>query len=156
MKHIRLPLLTAIFILITACGSFAQTLKTEPSPRRVAISLRDADPVSGTLVGADADSLLIEVDGKLTKFALDDVTMIIFASVRAKTATLPLSETTPPAVVDSESATSPTPLVPEPSERVSPSTSTPSTTGGPVQVRGYYRKDGTYVRPHTRRAPRRN
>lgn len=27
--------------------------------------------------------------------------------------------------------------------------------GGPVYVKGYYRKDGTYVRPHTRRAPRR-
>ncbi|AZB22725.1 hypothetical protein EG338_12030 [Kaistella haifensis] len=27
--------------------------------------------------------------------------------------------------------------------------------GGPVYVRGYYRKDGTYVRSHTRRAPRR-
>jgi hypothetical protein len=26
-----------------------------------------------------------------------------------------------------------------------------SNTGGPIQVRGYYRKDGTYVRPHTRR-----
>ena len=26
--------------------------------------------------------------------------------------------------------------------------------GGPVQVRGYYRKDGTYVRPHTRRSRR--
>ena len=26
---------------------------------------------------------------------------------------------------------------------------------GPVQVRGYYRKDGTYVRPHTRSRPRR-
>ena len=30
---------------------------------------------------------------------------------------------------------------------------TPS--GGTVQVKGYYRKDGTYVRPHTRSAPRR-
>lgn len=29
------------------------------------------------------------------------------------------------------------------------------TQGGQVQVRGYYRKDGTYVRPHTRSAPRR-
>jgi hypothetical protein len=28
-------------------------------------------------------------------------------------------------------------------------------TGGTVHVRGYYRKDGTYVRPHTRGAPRR-
>lgn len=28
--------------------------------------------------------------------------------------------------------------------------STPST-GGPVHVKGYFRKDGTYVRPHTRR-----
>lgn len=26
-------------------------------------------------------------------------------------------------------------------------------TGGPVHVRGYYRRDGTYVRPHTRRRP---
>lgn len=29
------------------------------------------------------------------------------------------------------------------------------TTGGSVGVKGYRRKDGTYVRPHTRRAPRR-
>ncbi|MBC7933521.1 MAG: thermonuclease family protein [Rubrivivax sp.] len=34
------------------------------------------------------------------------------------------------------------------------STSAPASTGGTVNVRGYYRKDGTYVRPHTRRAPR--
>jgi hypothetical protein len=27
--------------------------------------------------------------------------------------------------------------------------------GGPVQVKGYYRKDGTYVKPHTRSAPKR-
>lgn len=27
--------------------------------------------------------------------------------------------------------------------------------GGPVRVRGYHRRDGTYVRPHTRRRPRR-
>jgi hypothetical protein len=33
------------------------------------------------------------------------------------------------------------------------STYTPSR--GTVQVKGYYRKDGTYVRPHTRSAPRR-
>lgn len=33
----------------------------------------------------------------------------------------------------------------------SPSTST----GGTVNVKGYTRKDGTYVRPHTRSAPRR-
>jgi len=32
-----------------------------------------------------------------------------------------------------------------------PSSSSP---GGPVKVDGYYRKDGTYVRPHTRRTPR--
>jgi hypothetical protein len=36
-------------------------------------------------------------------------------------------------------------------------TPTSSTSTGTVQVRGYYRKDGTYVRPHTRSAPgRRN
>lgn len=27
-------------------------------------------------------------------------------------------------------------------------------TGGPIQVKGYYRKDGTYVRPHTRQRSR--
>lgn len=35
------------------------------------------------------------------------------------------------------------------------STSTPTYSGGEVRVRGYYRKDGTYVRPHTRSAPTR-
>lgn len=34
-----------------------------------------------------------------------------------------------------------------------PAAYTPRT--GPVHVRGYYRRDGTYVRPHTRRRPRR-
>jgi hypothetical protein len=34
---------------------------------------------------------------------------------------------------------------------------TPSSSSGEtVNVKGYYRKDGTYVRPHTRSAPRRN
>lgn len=39
-----------------------------------------------------------------------------------------------------------------------PETSEPASvpsSGGSVTVRGYYRKDGTYVRPHTRSAPRR-
>lgn len=31
----------------------------------------------------------------------------------------------------------------------------PLNTGGDVQVRGYYRSDGTYVRPHTRSRPKR-
>lgn len=39
-----------------------------------------------------------------------------------------------------------------------PPYSTPShsegSSGDSVQVRGYYRKDGTYVQPHTRRSPR--
>lgn len=30
-----------------------------------------------------------------------------------------------------------------------------SSSGGSVYVKGYYRKDGTYVRPHTRSAPKR-
>ena len=33
--------------------------------------------------------------------------------------------------------------------------STRSSSGGTVNVKGYTRKDGTYVRPHTRSAPRR-
>ncbi|RQO66468.1 hypothetical protein DBR43_30130 [Pedobacter sp. KBW06] len=34
--------------------------------------------------------------------------------------------------------------------------STPSAGGGAVQVKGYTRKNGTYVRPHTRSSPRRH
>lgn len=155
MKHARLPLLTAIFILIAAWGSVAQTLKTEAPPRRVAISLRDADPVSGLLVGADADFLLIEVDGKLTKLALDDVTMIIFAPRKA-TASAP-APTQAPSTSDAAPASDLSPTYPA-TPRDAPSASStpaPTSTGGTVQVRGYYRKDGTYVRPHTRSAPRR-
>lgn len=37
------------------------------------------------------------------------------------------------------------------SYRSSPS----SSSGGPVSVKGYYRKNGAYVRPHTRSSPRR-
>ena len=37
----------------------------------------------------------------------------------------------------------------------SSSSSRSSSSGGSVQVKGYYRKDGTYVRPHTRRRPSR-
>ena len=36
-----------------------------------------------------------------------------------------------------------------------PTRSRSSYSSGTVRVRGYYRKDGTYVRPHTRRKPRR-
>ncbi|WP_155989998.1 hypothetical protein [Terrimonas ferruginea] len=33
--------------------------------------------------------------------------------------------------------------------------STPPSSGGPVQVKGYYRSNGTYVQPHTRSSPSR-
>ena len=36
------------------------------------------------------------------------------------------------------------------------STKNTKSTGGTVQVKGYTRKDGTYVKPHTRSAPRRH
>lgn len=36
-----------------------------------------------------------------------------------------------------------------------PSYTTPRSSGGTVHVRGYYRRDGTYVQPYTRRAPSR-
>ncbi|MGH1516578.1 hypothetical protein [Chryseobacterium sp. JK1] len=42
-----------------------------------------------------------------------------------------------------------------PSVRSSSSYSSQSNSGGSVHVKGYTRKDGTYVRPHTRSAPRR-
>jgi hypothetical protein len=37
-----------------------------------------------------------------------------------------------------------------------PSSSSTYSGGGTVHVRGYYRKNGTYVAPYTRRAPRRH
>jgi len=39
--------------------------------------------------------------------------------------------------------------------KVKSSSSSSSTSGGAVHVKGYYRKDGTYVKPHTRSAPKR-
>lgn len=33
--------------------------------------------------------------------------------------------------------------------------STVTSSGGTVQVKGYYRKDGTYVKPHSRKTPKR-
>lgn len=42
-----------------------------------------------------------------------------------------------------------------PSVRSSSGYSSQSNSGGSVHVKGYTRKDGTYVRPHTRSAPRR-
>lgn len=42
-----------------------------------------------------------------------------------------------------------------PSQSSSSSYSSKSSSGGSVHVKGYTRKDGTYVRPHTRSAPRR-
>ncbi|HEV7330438.1 MAG TPA: membrane lipoprotein lipid attachment site-containing protein [Flavisolibacter sp.] len=36
----------------------------------------------------------------------------------------------------------------------STSASTVIASGGTVQVKGYYRKDGTYVKPHSRKAPK--
>jgi hypothetical protein len=40
-----------------------------------------------------------------------------------------------------------------PENASSPVTSTPSTV---INVKGYYRKDGTYVKPHTRKRPIKN
>ena len=51
-----------------------------------------------------------------------------------------------PETAETEANTTTTPKPSEPS---------PSSSGGTVSVRGYYRKDGTYVKPHTRKAPKR-
>ncbi len=51
------------------------------------------------------------------------------------------------------------PAYPQPEDTVIPTTSvsggySTGSSGGPVYVRGYTRRDGTYVRPHTRSRPR--
>lgn len=51
----------------------------------------------------------------------------------------------------SSSRTAPAPIYSAPS----PTYSSPSTAPKTVHVNGYFRRDGTYVRPHTRSAPRR-
>ncbi|WP_316827834.1 hypothetical protein [Pedobacter miscanthi] len=43
-----------------------------------------------------------------------------------------------------------------PSATTRATTKSTGSSGGTVQVKGYTRKDGTYVRPHTRSAPRKN
>lgn len=48
-----------------------------------------------------------------------------------------------------------TPAPSEPSALSDDDHYSPSYESGPVTVRGYYRSDGTYVRPHSRSAPRR-
>jgi hypothetical protein len=58
----------------------------------------------------------------------------------------------PPTLSTRENDSSPTSRVPAPSY-TAPSSSYSG--GGTVHVRGYYRKNGTYVQPHTRSAPHR-
>lgn len=45
--------------------------------------------------------------------------------------------------------------VSQPSYRSTYTPSSSTNSGGSVSVKGYYRKDGTYVKPHTRSAPKR-
>lgn len=45
--------------------------------------------------------------------------------------------------------------VSQPSYRSTYTPSSSTSSGGSVSVKGYYRKDGTYVKPHTRSAPKR-
>lgn len=51
-------------------------------------------------------------------------------------------------------ASSPNPAPPVPTTPPDASTSSPRKNRGDVQVRGYYRKDGTYVAPHNRSRPK--
>jgi len=55
--------------------------------------------------------------------------------------------------MDSTLIVEPIPIKPSPSPNKVSSSSTNPTSGGSVQVKGYYRKDGTYVKPNTRKAP---
>ena len=65
----------------------------------------------------------------------------------------PCSVCNPPRATEAKNESAESSYTPRPYS--APTYSPPTNSGGTVQVRGYYRKDGTYVRPHTRRAPRR-
>lgn len=143
MRYHRLTVIatTAVLLCLVLSNSVfgqSQAAKVD-SARRVVVSVEGEEPLVGNLIKADAEVLQIEVEGILQMVALDKVTMIVFAPKSSKAIVEPSAETS---------------LVPPPSS-AGEATASPSATGGPVNVRGYYRKDGTYVRPHTRNAPRR-
>jgi len=72
------------------------------------------------------------------------------SSLNVELVQLGLATLTPQSGIDLSRSSSPSP---ESSKEASPSISGTSAPGKDVQVRGYTRKDGTRVRPHTRSAP---
>lgn len=75
-------LLVITLIFFTGLSSSAQGQSTR---RRVSITLKGKDPVSGYLIRSDADTIVVEdTDGKIQALSLDDVTMIFVAPVKSK------------------------------------------------------------------------
>lgn len=81
--HSRL-ILAALLLLICSSLALGQSQPiNNASQRRVSVSLRDADPVTGNLVRANSNVLMIESGGIVRSIPLDDVTMIVFAPARS-------------------------------------------------------------------------
>ena len=75
--------LLCLLLLLTLSATASGQQEAKPTkPRRVTVMLADHNPVVGTLIGSDADMLLVKVGDDVRKIALDDVTMIIFAPVK--------------------------------------------------------------------------
>ncbi len=144
MKQHTLKFLLSIIILLTLC-TFAQS---QTQKRRVVVSLRSGDPVVGNLIKSDDSTVEIEdADGQRHSIPLDDVSMIMFVA-QAQPAT---TENQTPAPASSTTETENSNTSSSTNESHNDSTGAPKT----VHVRGYYRRDGTYVQPHTRSAPHR-
>lgn len=134
----------ALSLALTACGG-APPSAAEPAPPPSAPAINGQDAVNlaqlqnPQCTGVRFDQwleprrALVDVCGALLMFVWDEG-----GSVRAATE----ADVHPPVVGSAPRSADPG--------------YTPQSSGssGPVHVRGYYRRDGTYVHPHTRRRPR--
>lgn len=74
MRAFLLP----FFLVCAAAAVSPQTAPIAEPGRRVTVSLRKGEPVSGTFIGADAKTVSVESDGERLTLDLDNVASIVF------------------------------------------------------------------------------
>lgn len=118
-----------------AYAAFSQTLTT---PERIAYATLVADSVGGAITVDTAAWMIRVVQGPLPPGPARAEVDRLLTEVRAKR---PPSGRHLDFLLDPSAKALASP---------SPARAAPLEYNGPVHVRGYYRKDGTYVQPHTR------